>query len=143
MVRSRELAFSLTTDRSRCVPPPPGYYIITRHPAKQTFFIYFGTTCSCSAHFSTRHIVAHRPVAPEGAHQSLSRRFRRRRITARMTLEYGPWTSCRSARWDAGHRTGRTCESSVVIFSQACDVPHERSVMGPRKDQEILLPTAG
>ena len=44
----------------------------------------------------------------------------------RMTLAYGPWTSCRFARWEAGHRTGRTCESRVVIdviFGQARDIP--------------------
>jgi hypothetical protein len=95
--------------------------------------------CSCIAHFSTRHTVAHRPVnaaalvVPQG-YRSLSRRSRRHQRMARMTLEYGPWTSCRSARWEAGHRTGRTCESPVVIFDQARDVP----VQGMRKGTRSL-----
>jgi hypothetical protein len=141
MVRSRKLAFSLTTDHSRCVPIP-GLHIIPRHltVTKQPFFrlLFFfslsGTTCSCIAHFSTRHTVAHRPVnaavalVPQGAHRSLSRRFRRHRIMARMILEHGPWTSCRYARWEVGHQTGRTCESRVVIFDQARDVLNEPSV---------------
>ena len=90
-----------------------------------------GTTCSCTAHSSTRHTVAHRPVnaaaalVPQGAYRSLSRRFHRHQIVVRMTLEYGPWTSCRSVRWEAGHRTGRTCESLVVIFDQAHDIPNK------------------
>jgi hypothetical protein len=94
--------------------------------------------CSCIAHFSTRHTVAHRPantaalVVPQGAYRSLSRRFRRHQIMARMTLVYGPWTSCRSARWEAGHRTGHTCESPVVIFDQARDVPVQRKRKGTR-----------
>jgi hypothetical protein len=136
MVRSRKLAFSLTTDHSRCVPdsPTPGLHISSLVKHSFDFFPYSytsGTTSSCIAHFSTRHTVAHRPVnaaaalVPQGAHRSLSRRFRRHQIMARMSSAYGPWTSCRSARWEVGHQTGRTCESRVVIFDQERDVPNE------------------
>jgi hypothetical protein len=149
MVRSRKLAFSLTTDRSKCVSTPG--YISCLVISKIYFFLCFlfffsspssGTTCSCIAHFSTRHIVAHRPVnaaaalVPRGAYRSLSRRFRRHQVIARMTLAYGPWTSCKSARWEVGHRMGRTCESRVVIFDQGRDVP--MGAVGPREERKIL-----
>jgi hypothetical protein len=77
---------------------------------------------------SQRHTVAHRLVnaaalVSQGAYRSLSRSFRRHRIMARMVLAYGTWGSCRSAKWEARHRTGRTCESRVVIFDEARDIP--------------------
>jgi hypothetical protein len=143
MVRSRKLAFSLTPDRSRCVPPLVTISSLVSHPTIQTFFFSlsflafspffpFGPATmlnSCIAHFSTRRTVAHRPVnaaalVPPGAYRSLSLRFRRHQIMARMASAYGTWTSCRFASWEAGHRMGRTCESRVAIFDQARDM-HE------------------
>ena len=111
------------------------------HLTKQHFFLcfplllpFFPSTYSCIAHFSTRHtVVPRRPVSaaalvPQGAYRSPSLRFRRPQMAPRMTLVYGPWMSCRFARWEAGHRTGRMCESRVVIFDQAGDVtcPREK-----------------
>ena len=93
-------------------------------------FLPFGlpTFFSCIAHCSTRHTVVNRPVnpaalGPQGAYRSLSRRSRRHRMASQTDLAYGTWTSCRFARWGAGHRTGRMCGSLVVIFDQARDVP--------------------
>ena len=99
---------------------------------------------SCIVHFSTRHTVAHRLVntavlVPQGAYRFLLRLFHRHRVMARMAWAYGTWTSCRFARWEAGHQTGRTFESLAVIFDQARDVPDE----GQGSSTNILLPTAG
>ncbi len=56
------------------------------------------------------------------AYLSLSQRFRESQMTTRKDLACGPLTSCRFARWEAGHQMGRTCESRGAIFGLTCDV---------------------
>jgi hypothetical protein len=80
---------------------------------------------SCIARFSTRHTVARRPAsaAPQGASRFRSRRSHQRRVTAR-TSARGRWTSCRSAKWEVGRRTGRTCGLRGVIFDPSRGETH-------------------
>ena len=117
MVRSRKLAFSLTSaDRSRYVSSPPFIpFLLTRRP------IY-----SYIVQFSTPHTAVAHPVlnaAIQSAYPLLSRRSRRGPQTEKAeALGPGPWTSCRSAKWEAGHRTGHTCALRDVVFGRTRDV---------------------
>ena len=121
MVRSRKLAFSLTSaDRSRYVSSPPFIpFLLTRR------FIY-----SYIVQFSTPHTAVAHPVlnaAIQSAYPFLSRRSRRGPQTEKAeALGPGPWTSCRSAKWEAGHRTGHTCALRDVDFGRTRDVFDER-----------------
>lgn len=97
----------------------------TKQPV--SFFSWHGVY-SCIALFSTRHTVARRRLvsaaapAPQSAYLFLSRRSRVPQMRLQEVLAYGPWTSCRSAKWEAGHRTGRTYGSRGVIFDRVRDI---------------------
>ena len=92
-------------------------------------FSFWHDVSSYTAHFSTHHIVAHNAAAPapQSAYLFLSPRFRAPQMRPRKASAYGPWTSCGSAKWGAGHRTGHTFGSQGVISDRIRDILDEVS----------------
>ena len=85
---------------------------------------------SYTVRFSTRHTVARQgdSAVPQSASPFLSQRSPRLRVAAR-TLAHGPWMSCRSAKWEAGHQTELTCGPRDAIFDLLHDKLFEPTFM--------------
>jgi hypothetical protein len=96
-----------------------------RRPARLSSFppynLNVARTCSYTARSSTRHIAVRQQVsaARQNASRSLSRRSHR---APAQILAHGLWMSCRSAKWEVGHRTERTCGSRGAISGLSPDL---------------------
>jgi hypothetical protein len=115
-VRSRRPAFSPTcTDPLRCDPSVIHHPFLV--PPSRFMLSYGARPCSYTARSLTPNIAA-----PQNASRFLSRRSRRRaRQAPTQILAHGPWMSCRSAKWEVGRRTERTCVSRCAIYGLSPD----------------------